>query len=148
MGSTCKEVSWSKNMSLDLWSKMNCNGSQPPGKKHVYCVESYTILYAMITLLSWHIMPARKEATYCTRVNIQSYRWAGYILNSSACDLVWLHKFLRRYLVIFRILTRAEVVTYPHRIVTIVCDASQHILRSCICFEIQGSGMTGSQILH
>jgi hypothetical protein len=37
---------------------------------------------------------------------------------------------------VIEISTHAEVVTYPCRNATIVCDASQHILGSCICPEI------------
>jgi hypothetical protein len=61
-------------MILDLLSKINCNGSQQPGEKHVYHVESYRISYAIIMFLRWHITLAQKEATYCTRGNVQSSR--------------------------------------------------------------------------
>ncbi len=147
-GSTHKRLSWSKTMSLDLLCKMIWNGSQPTGKEHVYYIESYTIPYAMIMMLKWHTSPAQKEATYCSRVNIESVRWTGSILNSSTSDLVYQHRFPQRSLVIFKISTHTEVVTYPCRNATIVCGASQHMLGSCICFEIPRSCTTVSQILH
>ncbi len=43
-------------------------------KKGAYCVESYTIPYATLTRLRWPTAPAEKEATYYTRVNVQSDR--------------------------------------------------------------------------
>ncbi len=58
MGSTRKRLPWSKIMSLDLQFKMIWTGSQLMGKEHVYCVESYTISYAMITILRWRTLPA------------------------------------------------------------------------------------------
>ncbi len=41
--------------------------------------------------------------------------WTGFNLDSRMCDLIYLHRFLQRYLVMFKILTKAEVVAYPHR---------------------------------
>ncbi len=36
---------------------------------------------------------------------------------------------------VFKITTQAEMVAYPHRDATLVCDASEHILRSHICLQ-------------
>ncbi len=41
-------------------------------KRGVYHVESYTIPYAPLKRLRWHTLPAGKEATYYTGVNVQS----------------------------------------------------------------------------
>jgi hypothetical protein len=41
-------------------------------EKGVHYVKFYTIPYALIMILRWRTLPAQKEATYCTRVNIQS----------------------------------------------------------------------------
>jgi hypothetical protein len=68
--------------------------------------------------------------------------------DAQAMILTVILTFLQRYCVIFRISTHAEVVTYPCRNVTVVCGASQHILGSCIYFEIWRSRMTVSQILY
>ncbi len=111
------------------------NGSQPTGEEYVHHVEAYMILYAMIMILRWCSLLAQKEATYCTRVYVQSDHWTGSILNFSTCDLVYLHRFLWGYLVIFNISTQAEVVSYSTRNATIVCGMSWHILGSCICFQ-------------
>ncbi len=62
--------------------------------------------------------PAQKEATHNTGINIPRDCWSGSILKSSTCDLIYLHRFLQRYIVIFKISTRAEVVTSPHRSIT------------------------------
>ncbi len=43
-------------------------------KKGVYRVKSYTIPYATLKRLRWPTSPAEKEATYYTRVNVQSDR--------------------------------------------------------------------------
>ncbi len=80
-------------------------------EKGVYCVESYTIPYATLKRLRWCASPAKKEATYYTWVNVQSNRWTGSILGSSPSDLIDRHWFLRRYLVMFKISFRDEVVT-------------------------------------
>ncbi len=80
-------------------------------EKGVYCVESYMIPYATLKRLRWCTSPAEKEATYYTGVNIQRDRWTGSILGSNPYDLIDWHRFLRRYLVIFKVSFCDEVVT-------------------------------------
>jgi hypothetical protein len=84
----------------------------------MFHVESYTTPYVTLMILRWHTLQAQKEATSCTEVNVHSNRWTGSIHKSSTCDLIYLHRFLRRHLVIFKISTWAEVVTSPSRSVT------------------------------
>ncbi len=62
-------------------------------------------------LQSLHTWPAAKEATCHTGVNVQSNRWTGSILRSSSYDLIDWHWFLWRYLVVFKVSFRDEVVT-------------------------------------
>jgi hypothetical protein len=112
MGSTHKRLLWSKIMSLDLLFEMIWNGSQPMCMEYVYRVESYTIPYAMITMLRWCSSPTQKEATYCTRVYVQSNHWTWSILRSSTYDLIDQHRFLWAYLVIFKVSSCAEGVPY------------------------------------
>jgi hypothetical protein len=74
-------------------------------KKGVYRVESYTIPYATIKRLRWPTSPAQKEATYYMGVNVQSNHWTGSILGSSPYFLIDRQWFLRRYLVMFKVLS-------------------------------------------
>ncbi len=67
-------------------------------------------IYPSVSLELTH-MPAAKEATSYTGVNVQSDRWTGSILRSSLYDLIDWHWFLRRYLVVFKVSFRDEVVT-------------------------------------
>ncbi len=83
----------------------------PVSKEHVYCVGFYTIPYIRAYLWSWHTWPAAKEATYYTGGNVQSNHWTGSILRSSSYDLIDRHWFLQRYLVVFKVSFRDEVVT-------------------------------------
>ncbi len=101
-----------KIMSLVLLFKIISNGLQLTGEKSVHLVEFHMIPYAMIMMLRWRTSPAQKEATYCTRVYVQSDHWTGSVSNYSTCDLVYLHRFLPGYIVIFKISTHAEVVAY------------------------------------
>ncbi len=80
-------------------------------KKGVCRVESYTIPYATLKRLRWCTSPAAKEVTYYTGVKVQSGRWTGSILRSSPYDLIDWHWFLQRYLVMFKVSFRNEVVT-------------------------------------
>ena len=82
------------------------------------CVGFYTIPYIQAYIQSWHTWPAQKEATSCTRFNVQDWRWIGTIFYSDPCELILLHGFLRWYLYMFKISCRAEVVTSLHRSVT------------------------------
>jgi hypothetical protein len=86
--------------------------SQPTSEEHVYPVEFYTISFALITILRWHMLPAQKETMYHTRVYVPGSHWTWSIFKSSMCDLVYLHRFLQEYLVVFKILTLAEVEAY------------------------------------
>ncbi len=79
-------------------------------EKGVYHVESYTIQYTTLTRLRWHTLPAAKGATYYTGVNVQGDHWTGSILRSSLQDLIDWHRFLRRYLVVFKVSFHGEVV--------------------------------------
>ncbi len=76
----------------------------------VSCRILHNPIYPSISLELVH-MPAVKEATSYTGVNVQSNRWTGYILRSSLYDLIDWHWFLRRYLVVFKVSFRNEVVT-------------------------------------
>ncbi len=80
-------------------------------EKGVDRVESYTIPYATLKRLRWCTLPAAKEAAYYTGVNVQSDHWTGPILRSSLYDLIDWHWFLWRYLVVFKVSFRNEVVT-------------------------------------
>ncbi len=80
-------------------------------EKGVHRVESYMIQYATLTRLRWRTSPAAKGATYYTGVNVQGDHWTGSILRSSSYDLIDRHRFLRRYLVVFKRSFRGEVVT-------------------------------------
>ncbi len=70
----------------------------------------YNPIYLSISLELAH-MPAVKEATSYTGVNVQSNRWTGSILRSSSYDLIDQHWFLHRYLVVFKVSFCNEVVT-------------------------------------
>ncbi len=76
----------------------------------MHCVESYTILYATLKILRWRILPSQNKAAYYTRSHIRGDLWTGSFLYSSKYDLIYLHGFLWGYLVVFKILTRSEVV--------------------------------------
>ncbi len=80
-------------------------------KEHVYCVGFYTIPYIRAYLWSWHTWAAVKEATYYTGVKVQSNHWTGSIHRFSLYDLIDWHWFLRKYLVVFKVSFRDEVVT-------------------------------------
>ncbi len=69
------------------------------------------IPYIRAYLLELAHMPAAKEATSYTGVNVQSDRWTGSILISSSYDLIDWHWFLRRYLMVFKVSSCNEVVT-------------------------------------
>ncbi len=77
----------------------------------MYHVESYTIQYATLTRLRWRTSPAAKGATYYMGVNVQGDRWTGSILRSSSKDLIDWHRFLWKYLEVFKVSFRGEVVT-------------------------------------
>ncbi len=80
-------------------------------EKGVYRVESYMIQYATLTRLRWRTLPAAKGATYYMGVNLKGDHWTGSILRSSSQDLINLHRLLRRFLVVFKVSFRGEVVT-------------------------------------
>ncbi len=98
--------------SSQLWTECQ-RAYQLRDKEDVYCVESYTIPYDSIAILRWRMLPAQKETTSYTRVYVQGSHWIGSIIrNSNSCDLLYLHWFLRGYLVTFKTSTQVEVAAY------------------------------------
>ncbi len=67
----------------------------------------------MLRSQDWGGVPCQlqKGATYYTGVNVQGNRWTGSILRSSSLDLIDWHRFQWRYLVVFKVSFRGEVVT-------------------------------------
>ncbi len=76
----------------------------------VLCRILHDPIYPSVSLELAHL-PAAKEATSYMGVKVQSDRWTGSILRSSLYDLIDWHWFLWRYLVVFRVSFRNEVVT-------------------------------------
>ncbi len=69
------------------------------------------IPYIRAYLWSWHTCQLRKRLHPIWEFNLQSDHWTGSILRSSLYDLLDRHWFLRRYLVVFKVSFRNEVVS-------------------------------------
>ncbi len=138
-----------KIMSLVIRVQLIWNGPQPTGEEHVlHVVESYTISYAMITILRWRMLPAQEETTHCTRVYVKGGRWTELIFNSSTCDLVYPHWFLQGFLVIFKISTQLRWWLILHRNSTVVHGDLDTYLDLTSVFKIKRSGTTVQCSFH
>ncbi len=125
-------------------------------EKGVDHVESYMTPYTTLTILRWRTSPAQKEATYYTGVNKQNDHWTGSILKSSTYDLMYLHRFLQGYLVVFKMSSQAEVVTSLHRSITATSEltsAGCHLTRLAsdlgpVCQKVHLYGTFVSGLCH